>query len=45
MPGWTDPRVMPGADLTSATTDRTSSMTSSMDSSAFWKFAETSMPR
>ncbi len=30
---------------TSATTEKTSSMPTSMDSSAFWKLAETSMPR
>ena len=30
---------------TSAVTDSTTSMTSSMPSSTFWKFAETSMPR
>ncbi len=29
----------------SATTESTSSMVTSMASSAFWKFAETSMPR
>ena len=29
----------------SATTDSASSMVTSMDSSAFWKLAETSMPR
>ena len=31
--------------LTSATTENTSSMPTSIVSSAFWKFADTSMPR
>ena len=35
----------PVPTLTSAVTDRTTSITSSMPSSTFWKFAETSMPR
>ena len=34
----------PFPTLTSAHTDRTSSMVSSIPSSAFWKLAETSMP-
>ena len=37
--------AFPVPTLTSAVTDSTTSMTSSMPSSAFWKFAETSMPR
>ena len=38
--GW-----FPEKTRTSAVTDSTSSMTSSMLSRIFWKFAETSMPR
>ncbi len=36
--------AVPLPTLTSAHTDRTSSMVSSMPSSAFWKLADTSMP-
>ena len=36
--------AVPPPTLTSATTDSTTSMTSSIDSSTFWKFADTSMP-
>ena len=37
--------ALPFPTFTSAVIDSTSSITSSMPSSAFWKFADTSMPR
>ena len=37
--------AVPLPTLTSAVIDSTASMTSSMASSAFWKLAETSIPR
>ena len=36
--------ALPLPTLTRATIDRTTSMVSSMPSSIFWKFADTSMP-
>ena len=46
MLGWTETGGWcPVPTRTSAVTDSASNMTTSMDSSAFWKFAETSMPR